>query len=71
MLKLGDKPNYPLTSDGCQICGREMKGKSFWVHLSIYGEILSLDYEGEDSQGCWQIGSTCANKIEAGLITKL
>ncbi len=70
MLKTGDTPAFPLKSDACQICGRDIYSKSYWVHLSIYGEILPLDYEGEDSQGCWQIGATCASKIETGLITK-
>lgn len=77
MLKIGDTPKFPLTSDACQICGRQMtddgtagKAGSLWVHLSIDGQILPLDYEGTESQGCWQVGSSCAKQIEAGLITK-
>lgn len=72
MLKVGDTPKFPLTSNGCQICGRDMEDKnSLWVHLSIDGEILPLDYEGEESQGCWQIGARCASQIETGLLAKL
>ena len=68
MLKVGDTPAFALKSDACQICGRDITKESQWVHLSIFGAILPLDYEGEDSQGCWQIGATCSSKIEKGLL---
>ena len=70
MLKTGDKPNFPLTDDACQMCKKQTGKNSFLIHLSIYGNILPLDYEGTDSQGCWAIGSTCASKIEKELLTK-
>lgn len=70
MLKVGDTPKFPLKSDACQICGRSIWSKSKWVHLSIWGTILPLDYEGEDSQGCWQIGAQCASQIEKELLRK-
>lgn len=68
MLKVGDTPAFALKSDSCQICGRDIHSKSQWVHLSIFGAILPLDYEGNDSQGCWQVGDRCASKIEKGLL---
>lgn len=68
MLKVGDTPKFSLSSDACQMCGKSISSKTQWVHLSIWGTILPLDYEGEESQGCWQIGATCASKIEKGLL---
>jgi hypothetical protein len=71
LLTVGDSPKFPLLDNACQMCGKKTGENSSWIHLSIYGAILPLDYEGTDSQGCWAIGSTCASKIEKGLLTKI
>lgn len=62
------KPNH---SNTCVVCGRKVGKNSFFVHLSIYGTVIPVDYKGDSSQGFWEVGSECAKKFNPKLLTKL
>lgn len=59
--------------DYCTVCGRKMGKNGFYLHLSIEGTILSLDYQGDDSysQGCWSVGSECAKQFDPSVLGKV
>ena len=58
------KSNVKASDDYCVVCGKKMGKNGYYVHLSIEGTILPLDYEGSQSQGCWNVGSECAKKFD-------
>jgi hypothetical protein len=61
----------PDKSNSCVMCGKTVGKNPYYVHLSIYGAILTPDFEGSESQGFWQVGSECAKKIQANLLIKM
>ena len=54
----------------CVLCGKKVGKNSWYVQQSIDGEILAVDYEGEESQGFWEIGSECAKKFDSKVLVK-
>ena len=56
--------------NSCVLCGRIVGKNSWFVQQSTDGTILAADYEGEESQGFWEIGSECAKKFEPSLLIK-
>jgi len=61
----------PELCDSCCVCGRIVGKNSFYVQLSIDGTILAPDYEGEESQGFWEVGSECAKKFDSKNLVKM
>ena len=54
----------------CVQCGKKTGKNSFWVHLSIYGEVLAPEVESQESQGYWAVGSECAKAFESKVLVK-
>lgn len=61
-------------SEQCICCGKPMKdGEKLFVHLNTLGfavnpefvnETNCLELTGAESQGCFPIGNSCANKMK-------
>jgi hypothetical protein len=66
-----DKATNADDSHYCVVCGRKTGKNAYLVHLDIYGEVLPLDSDSEESQGCWSVGSECAKKFDASVIEKV
>lgn len=66
------KSNVKHGDDFCTVCGKKMGKNGFYLHLSIEGTILPLNYTGEESysQGCWSVGSECAKQFDASVLGK-
>lgn len=54
--------------DYCFECGRKLGKKFYLMHVNIHWQIVARNYEGNDSQGCFPIGSTCKNKFASDAI---
>ena len=52
----------------CFCCGRKLGANPFYMHVNTAWELISRFAENEDSQGCFPIGSTCANKFADGIL---
>lgn len=67
------KSNVKASDDYCVQCGKKMGKNGFYVHVSISGAILPLDYDSEnpDSQGCWNVGSECAKAFDSKVLGKV
>lgn len=54
-------------ADQCFLCGRPLTAKAVengsYIHLTTSGFLVERDYEGDDSQGCFPVGSECAKRI--------
>jgi hypothetical protein len=55
---------------GCEYCGKAHGKNPLYVHITVAGLIVpnsiteeDLKQVGEESQGCFPIGSTCAKKL--------
>lgn len=71
MYTFGDYLN--MNDDACAVCARKVGKNSWFVHLSISGNILhpASDADaGQVSQGFWPVGSECAKKFDAGVLVK-
>lgn len=63
-----DRTNWSQCDDECLVCAKGMKRdrQPEHVHLLVSGHLTSdRDYEGEESQGWFPVGSECARKIPA------
>jgi len=51
----------------CLICKRPIRDdrKAVYVHLTTSYELVPVDTDPEDSQGCWPVGPECARKVPA------
>lgn len=59
---------YHNASNLCFCCGKPTT-ESLFVHLLVTGELTSdRNYDGEDSQGAFPIGVTCAKKYPKAFI---
>src|ERR1035437_1366951 len=64
------RPDSNYIQDGCEYCGKKHGKNPLYVHIMTDGTILpnsiteeDLDIIGEQSQGCWALGSGCAKKL--------
>jgi len=56
--------------NACFCCGRKLGANVYLMHVNTNWEIVARNYEGNDSQGCFPIGSSCKNKFAADAIFK-
>lgn len=60
--------------DFCWLCGRKVSKKGiWWIHQTTSGYLLPTDNDldfGTESQGFFQIGSECRNKLPKGFAVK-
>ena len=74
--------NYYLNMDkrghecynACILCGKDLDGARAFVHMTVDGKLtdLSVNEIGEtDSQGYFEIGSSCARKLPKSFVTVL
>jgi hypothetical protein len=72
LLTVGSELGWanPDKENSCVVCGKTVGKNPWFVHQSISGTILALDYEGVESQGYWQVGSECAKTIQPNLLVK-
>lgn len=54
----------------CFCCGRKLGKNVYLMHVNNDWQIVARNYEGNDSQGCFPIGSTCKNKFASDAIFK-
>lgn len=64
-----DRPG-DIESGCCEYCGKKHGKSPLMVHVTYRGTCVPNDITeddlrlvGEESQGCWAIGSTCAKKL--------
>ena len=57
-------------TDRCEYCGKKLGKNPLYVHVTYMGTCVpntvtkkDLAEYGEDSQGCWGIGSECAKNL--------
>jgi len=59
-----DLPTNNSQQEGCYICGWKVNGgHSYEVQMGIGGYILPYAYQGGESQGCFDVGSSCKNRL--------
>ena len=60
----------PELEKSCVVCGKIVGENSKFVHLSIDGTVLALDFDygNSISQGCWEVGSECAKKFDQAVL---
>lgn len=73
---LGDQAphnNKALNSSGelCHECGKKLGKNPLYFEVNTDWEIITPNSDDKDSQGCFAIGSTCANKFADGLLIKI
>ena len=56
--------------DACFCCGCKLGKNVYLMHVNTDWKIVARDYAGDDSQGCFPIGSTCKNKFAEDAIFK-
>jgi hypothetical protein len=56
----------------CIVCAKPSNESGLFVHMLTNGMLTDLSEQevGEDSQGCFEIGSSCARKLPKSFITK-
>ena len=48
----------------CICCNKEVKNEKYFVHLLTNGNIIDTDeYQGNDDQGFYNVGSECKKRI--------
>ena len=51
----------------CHVCQKGMTEKAYekavWVHMTTGIELVPIESDCEDTQGCFAIGSSCAAKL--------
>lgn len=71
-FNLWSNPNRPADTqvDECEHCGKKLGANPLFVHITTGGIIVPNDISetdlaliGEQSQGCFPIGQTCAKKL--------
>lgn len=55
----------------CFCCGRKLGANPFYMHVNTSWELIARNDESADSQGCFPIGSTCANKFADGILFRM
>jgi hypothetical protein len=56
------------TSGVCYCCGRKVGANPLYMHVNTSWELIARNDTTSDSQGCFEIGSTCANKFADGIL---
>lgn len=74
-----NEERYGCYTNSCVCCGKPMKaGEVLWVHMNenwlavnptIVNEDNCLELTGFNSQGCFPIGNSCANKMKGFTFT--
>lgn len=62
-IPLEDVRTSSNVGDGCFLCGKKLKSKRYQVHLLTNGNLVSSDESFDNSQGFFDIGSECKNKL--------
>ena len=55
----------------CFCCGRKLGANPFYMHVNTSWELIARNDETADSQGCFPIGSTYANKFADGILFRM
>ena len=65
--------NKALNSSGelCHECGRKLGNNPLYFEVNTGWEIIVPNSDLRNSQGCFAIGSTCADKFAPGLLIKI
>lgn len=59
------------TGEVCYCCGRKLGANPLYMHVNTCWELIARNDESADSQGCFPIGSTCANKFADGILFRM
>lgn len=54
----------------CTVCGRALGKYPLYFEVNTDWEIIAPGSDDENSQGCFPVGQTCANKFVPGLLIK-
>ena len=61
--KIQDEGGYDVE---CICCNKEVKNEKYFVHLLTNGNIIDTDeYQGNDDQGFYNVGSECKKRINS------
>jgi hypothetical protein len=55
----------------CTECGRALGKNPLYFEVNTSWEIIIPNSDSKNSQGCFAIGSTCANKFAPNLLIKM
>ena len=58
-------------ADLCHECGKALGKNPLYFEVNTGWEIIVPGSDAENSQGCFPIGSTCANKFAPELLIKM
>ena len=56
--------------DLCTECGRALGKNPLFFEVNTSWEVIAPNSDEKNSQGCFAIGQTCANKFAPGLLIK-
>lgn len=54
----------------CFVCGRALGKNPLYFEVNTNWEIIAPGSDNLNSQGCFPVGQTCANKFVPGLLIK-
>jgi hypothetical protein len=57
--------------DLCTECGKKLGKNPLYFEVNTSWEVIVPGSDHANSQGCFPIGSTCANKFASGLLIKM
>lgn len=74
LIRTDDSYSKSNAGTGCYLCGKKI-GKSPWhIHMSVNHDLLPFDTDcdfGNESQGCFPIGSECRKNLPKNYTKKL
>jgi hypothetical protein len=56
------------TEDLCFVCGRALGADPLYFEVNTSWELIARGSDEKNSQGCFPIGSSCANKFAEGIV---
>lgn len=64
-------PQAMDTNNLCCECGKALGKNPLYFEVNTDWEVIVPGSDDANSQGCWPIGSTCANKFAPNLLIKI
>lgn len=68
---LNVKASLATNQELCFECGRKLGKNPLYFEVNTSWQIIAKGSDRENSQGCFPVGASCANKFEDGLLFRL
>jgi hypothetical protein len=68
---MNEKALNSTSAEFCTHCGKKLGAKPMYFEVNTAWELIVPNSDSKNSQGCFAIGSTCANKFAPNLLIKM